>query len=123
MATITDPVDLLLDDDGDLVVGTDLEFSRGVQAVAQGVRIRLLTFLGEWFADLSIGVPYYRDILGQKFDQGRVHSAVRGAILSTPGVREITSLSASYTRSTRILTVEWEVLTEFGSAQGTTEVA
>ena len=119
MATITDPIDLLLDADGDLVVGTDLSLSSGVAAVTQGIRVRLLTFRGEWFLDLDSGVPYYQEILGKKFDQQRAHAAFREAILATPGVNELLSLVVTFDSPTRELRVLWKANTVFGVAEDT----
>lgn len=113
---MADPVDLLLDTDGDLVVAvTDLVFSSGVESVAQALRIRLLTFRGEWFLDLDNGVPYYQDLLGQKFDQITAQAAFREAIVGTDNVDEILSLSTSFDGATRTLNVSWAVTTTFDS--------
>jgi hypothetical protein len=114
MALVTDPIDLLLDGDGDIVVGPDLVFSKGIEAVAQSARIRLLSFKGEWFADLEDGVPYYQNILGQKFNQTHVRDAFRDALLGTADVAEIVSLVTEFNRGTRLLSVSWELLTVFG---------
>ena len=40
----TDPVCLLVDDDGDVVV--PMRFAAGVQAVKQGIRTRILMYRG-----------------------------------------------------------------------------
>ena len=34
--------------------------------VGQRLRLRLLTFEGEWFLDTTYGVPYFQRILGRK---------------------------------------------------------
>jgi hypothetical protein len=110
----TDPVDLLLDDDGDLILISDLMFSTGLNAVAQGIRIRIQSFKGEWFLDLDHGVPYYQDLLGQKFNEVKARAAFRTAILSAPGVTELTSLEVTFDRASRALNVAWKTRTEFG---------
>lgn len=114
MALITEPIDLLLDSDGDLVVGTDLSLSSGLAAIVQGVRIRTQTFRGEWFLDLDHGVPWFTDILGQKYNEIRVRAAFRDAILDTPGIASLTSLRVDFSAGTRLLTVAWEAKSEFG---------
>lgn len=110
-----DPIDLLLDDEGDLVLTSDLEFSTGLQAVAQGIRIRIQTFKGEWFLDLDHGVPYYQDLLGQKFNEIKARAAFRTAIITAPGVTELTTLGVTFDRQTRALEVSWEVRSIFGT--------
>lgn len=122
MPTITDPVDLLLGPDHDLVIGTDLSLSTGLDAIAQGIKVRLLTVRGEWRLNLDSGVPYYEDILGQRFDQTRIHAAIREAILSTPGVRDIISLESSFDGATRTLSVAWEVTSIYGTIADSLEI-
>ena len=122
----TDPIDLLLDQDGDLVItGGRLQFSTGLTAVVQGIRIRLLTFRGEWFLDLDHGIPYLENdsvdaseaILGQKFNEAKARAAFRDMILSAPGVVEILGLAVKFNRGTRQLDVAFRVRTEFGDSE------
>jgi len=47
-----------------LVSGRTSESTR--EAIAQAARCRLRTFLGEWFLDSSIGVPWFEQVLGVK---------------------------------------------------------
>jgi hypothetical protein len=118
----TDPIDLLLDDDGDIVVVEDLRLSSGVAAVAQGIRIRIQSFRGEWFLDLDDGVPYWQDLLGAKFNELRARAAFRDAITSAPGVVQLLSLEVGFDGATRTLTVAWEVRTAFGDLSDRIEV-
>jgi hypothetical protein len=114
-----DKIDFLLDDNGDLVLTSDLVFSIGINAVAQGIRIRIQTFRGEWFLDLDHGVPYYQDLLGHKYNEIKARAAFRDAILSSPGVDDLLSLEVEFNNQTRELTVEWEVQTSFGIIEET----
>ena len=109
-------IDWELDDNGDLIV--PLRYVAGIQSVAQGIRIRILTFRGEWFADLNHGVPWFQDILGQKFDEIVVRNAFRDMILETPGVKRIVSSSATYDTATRATTINWEVESIYGTITG-----
>ncbi len=111
----TDPVDLLLDDDGDLLVsGGLIYFSSGVRGVTQGIRIRMQTFKGEWFLDLNHGVPYWQDILGKKFNEIKVREAFRRAITDAPGVNRVVDLQVEYDGATRAVNVWWKAQTIFG---------
>lgn len=109
----TDPIDLLLAADADLDVSAGLQFSSGTAGVAQGIRIRVLTFKGEWFLDLDFGVPYYEDVLAQRFNEHKARAAFRDVILGAPGVAELISLTVAFDRSTRVLSVAWKVRTAF----------
>lgn len=109
----TDPIDLATTITGDLSIRTGLSFTTGTAAVAQGLRIRLLMFLGEWFLDLSMGIPYL-NIIGQAYDDVLVRTVFRKVILSCPGVQSLASLAVSLNSQTRQLTVSWTVVTVFG---------
>ena len=79
----TDTWDLLITD-GTLTVAT------GNYAIAQDVASCCRTFLGEvWFAPLTIGVPYFQRILGQRVSLQFIKQAEISAGLKTPGVGQI----------------------------------
>ncbi len=118
----TDPIDLLLDDDGDLVVTTDLQWSKGVSGVMQAVRVRIQTFRAEWFADLNHGVPYWQDLLGQKFSALKARAAFRPEIIATPGVVELLKLETTFEGATRTLDIAFETRTEFGDTADEVEL-
>ncbi len=115
MPTITDYVDLLLDEDGDLVVSDDLRLSSGLSAVSQSVRIRLQTFMGEWFLDLSLGVPYYQSLLGHRFSVETAQDVFRKEILASRGVSSVTKLEVSFDAAARRMSVYFEADTIHGS--------
>jgi hypothetical protein len=111
-----DQVDFLLTTDGDLDIteADGLRFTTGLTAIKQGVRRRMQMFLGEWFLDESLGVDYWGSVLGQKFNEARVLQAFRPALLASPGVISIDSLSASFDGATRTVTVNWAIVTSLG---------
>lgn len=112
----SEPRDLLLGSDNDLVVGKDLSFSSGVQAVAQSCRIALQMFEGEWFLNLDVGIPYWDQILTQKPAAAiaAAQLAFRDALRSVVGVLDILQLQVQYVGATRALNVTWQVSTVFG---------
>lgn len=111
-----EPRDLLLGDDNDLVIGSDLSFSRGIGAVVQSCRIALLMFQGEWFMDLDAGLPYWQSILAQKPEVAiaAMRIFVNRELSLVEGVLEVTKLDVSYNASARELVVTWQVLTSLG---------
>jgi hypothetical protein len=113
-------VDWALDDDGDVEFPFRLT-TPGVEAVKQGIRIRIQTFLGEWFLDLDFGIPWFEKILGQKFNEAEIRNAFRALILETPGVLELISLTATYTSATRTVAIDWVVRTADGVVADTVE--
>ena len=64
--------------------------------VAQRLRIRLQTFLGEWFLATGYGVPYWQRILGRKVSKTSVDRIFQEQILGERGVREIVSFSSTF---------------------------
>ena len=125
MPLVTDRVDLLLDLNNELVIDGDLQFSSGVDAVAQTIRLKLQAFMGEWFIDLTDGVPWYQSILGQKYDQNQLLGILRDPILRVSGVSSIVSLSSIWDPGTRTATISWKVMTKFSDTPvgGTLPVA
>ena len=120
----TDPLDIALGDDGDMLFGDDggPYFTSGLAGVAQLCRTAVLLFKGEWFQDLDAGVPWMENgtvleadaILGGPFDEARVRAAVRDALLGVVGVLSITRLEVSFDAADRELTITWSVRTVFG---------
>jgi len=64
--------------------------------VAQRLRIRLQTFLGEWFLNTGYGVPYWQRILGKKTSKTAIDRIFQEQILDERGVREISSFSSTF---------------------------
>ena len=110
------PRDLLLDENNDLVVTTDLQFSRGITAVTQSCRIALQLFQDEWFLDMDAGLPYWQSILAQKptvaIAAARIFIARELRLVE--GVLDILKLIVSYDGANRKLIVEWQVSTGLG---------
>lgn len=103
-------MDFKLTSGGDLDFSTDdLVLLDHIEAVAQHLRIRLRFFLGEWFLDQRVGIPYFEKILGKVGRRENVvRSILRKAILDTSGVEALRSLSLTYTGETRLLTLEFD---------------
>lgn len=97
-----------------IVTEAGLEIVTDALAVGQHVRQRLMTFVGEWFLDNRVGVPWLSRIMARKFDPELAESVVKAEILKTDGVREITAFSVSFSKTTRGLNIkEIEVLTDY----------
>ena len=123
MPLLTDPIDLLLDGNNDLVFKDgDLVFSTGIDAVVQACRIAMQMFKDEWFLNLDAGLPYWDSILGQK-PAVAVQAAtiyIRRELELIDGVVDVTKLDVTYVRATRTLKVDWQVDTEFGETPSDT---
>jgi|GEM_PF-1456259 len=82
--------------------------SVGVAYVRQKIASRLKFFLGEWFRDLRLGVPYYRNILVKNADLDVARTLLRRTILSVQEVASITRLVLANDARARTLAVEFE---------------
>ena len=71
----------------------DLALNAGVidgpSYLAQRINCRLKFFLGEWFLDRRLGVPYYRDVLRKGADHNVVRSVLLKVVATTPGVSTV----------------------------------
>ncbi len=86
-----------------------------VDAVAQHMKIRLGTFLGEWFLDTRIGIPYYRDVLVKNPNRLVVESIFRDVIINTNGISGIDGFTFNLDSSTRTLRIETTPILEDGT--------
>ncbi len=106
----------------------DLEFPlrliSGLEAVAVGCRTRVMMCRGEWFLDLSVGIPYLptsdgavpenQAILGGKFNHVAIRQAFLQELMSVPGVVDVPTLRVSFDGATRNLEVIWVARAQFG---------
>lgn len=91
-------MDLLLDP-----LTNDLVFVNGVskvtqtqsEVVAQRLKITLYTFLGEWFLDTTLGVPYFQQIFGKNRSKNAIDVIFQNIIAADPGVIEIREFSST----------------------------
>lgn len=67
------------------------------EEVAQLLFTRFRFFLGEWFLDASVGVPWLQQILGVKNSILVVQSILRSVVVSCPGVLSLLSFAAPVT--------------------------
>lgn len=95
--------DILLDRTGDIaIIKGDISI---VESLRQAVAIKLRWFLGEWIFNPELGVPYYEEIFGKGIDLKRVEAIIEEAILDVDGIESVSSVTASYSRTSRSLSV------------------
>ena len=79
-----------LNAEGDLDVKNNaLSLTAGIDAIRQHLTVKLRIFLGEWFLDRSVGVPWYQEILVKAPLFAVVQERLKVIILETPGVLEL----------------------------------
>lgn len=84
--------------------------------VAQRLKIRLLTFRGEWFLDTTVGLPYFQTILVRGVSKATIDAIFQEEILSDPDVVELVDFNSlidvqarSYNLSFRVRTNQNQV--------------
>jgi hypothetical protein len=94
------------DANGDYVFGHGkVDFFVNEPAVfAQAVKTRLRLFLGEYFVDTTVGMPWQAQVLGYN-TQDVYDGAVRKCIKETPGFLSFVSYSSQLDRATRTLSL------------------
>lgn len=107
--------DILLGTDNDIeLVDGDLHLTLDDEAIAQHLKQRLKTFLGEWFLDNRVGIPYYQHILVKNPNPLVLDSIFKSVILNTPGVEELTEFDIDLEPATRVMTLIFRVRTITG---------
>ena len=100
---------------GDLLISNgDLVIVTGLTEIQQNVLQNVRTFLGEWFLDNTVGVPYFQQILVKNPDQGKVDALIQNAILSTPGIVQLLSYASSINTQSRSISIQFKALSTSG---------
>lgn len=92
------------------------DYKRNNAAVAQNIRTRLSSFLGDCFFDSGAGIDWFT-LLGSK-DQLTLNLSINAVILNTPDVTGILQTFLKLSEN-RIFTVNYKVQTTFSVASGT----
>jgi hypothetical protein len=82
--------------------------------VAQRIKITLQTFLGEWFLNTTVGVPYFEAIFGKVKSKASIDLLLQEKILADPGVIEMVSFESELDNSKRVYSMSFKVRTSEG---------
>ncbi|HBG77246.1 MAG TPA: hypothetical protein DDW84_00140 [Phycisphaerales bacterium] len=107
--------DLALDNlNNDLsIVGGGFVSVVSAQEVAQRVRTHLQRWFGEWFLNITLGVPYAEKLLGQK-DKTLIELYLRKEIATIDGVEKIKTFNIVQDYAARAITAYIELTTTYG---------
>lgn len=104
-----------LDVNGDMTFGQGLaNFAAASEACSQNIKTRLLLLGGEWFLDISSGVPYLNQIFPERADPQTIESVLKKTIVETTDVQSLNSFSMFVDHNIRKLTVSASVTTIYG---------
>lgn len=104
-----------LDENGDYSFGKgqDNFWINVPDAVAQAVETTLKLWLGEWFVDTSLGVPFLQGILG-KHDKDLADRTIQDSISAIQGVLNIVDYSSTANADIRSLSAQATINTIYG---------
>lgn len=103
--------------DGDYVFGNNSsDYIEKDDAIAQAIKTKLYLFYGEWWEDISIGLPMFQSILGQVSNSNLRQTVIllcAEQINKVAGVTNVDSISVDI--SARKLSLTIDVTTENGT--------
>jgi len=94
--------------------GQQFGFNLGRRAIAQRLLIKFGTFLGEWFLDVTAGIPYREEVLVRAPDEAVLSALFRQNILETTGVTGISEFALALQPASRGLSVSFVATTDEG---------
>lgn len=97
-----------------LIKDGDFLLIDNAERVAQQIKVKLLTFLGECFLDNTWGVPYLEYILVKQPNQDLIKQILSEQISSVDDVKSLNALELDYQVKVRTLIINYEVSTEYG---------
>lgn len=106
------PTDIKLDQnthDIDLTSGSLALIETNPSAVAQRVKVAILTKKGEWFIDVNAGLPYYQEFFKNKNNKALIDRTLISYISKVEGVVNLAEYSSVITNDRKLnvnITVE-----------------
>ncbi len=110
-----------LDENGDYSFGNNsLDYIEDNDAIIQAIKTKLYLFYGEWWEDISLGLPMFQSILGQVSNENLRRTVIllcAEQIQSVEGVSSVDSIVVGI--SARKLTLDIDVTTSYGTSVNT----
>lgn len=110
-----------LDDTGDIELDNGnlvLTTNDSDDEIIQRLRGRLQLFLGEWFLNTSIGIPYLQLVYRKGVDPEIISNYFKDEILATDGIQGITRFDPiEYDPRARRMTITFSVVTDNGNEE------
>lgn len=104
-----------LDNDGDLqITNNAFSLTEGIEAIRQHLQCKFRLFLGEWFLDLDVGVPWFQEVFRKQTTFVVLQEIFKETILTTPGVIQLLTFTFDYDNFTREAVVNFSCQTTEG---------
>jgi len=105
-----------------LIVDLGASLVTDIDQIAQNLAIRLKFFLGEWYLNILVGLPFYQYFFIKDPNQIQVETFLMDEIANTSGVDQITSFSTSYDARNRLFDVSFACMTISGNLELNLEI-
>lgn len=102
--------DVYLTDEGDIAI-----VSEGDQVVSH-VQSRLYTYLGEWYFNTAIGIPWISEMFTPETTYEQKAAILKQVIQRTPEVRRIIEFNYGVDPTNRIAEVEYRAETDYSQS-------
>lgn len=102
-------IDFELDPVSNDLVFQDFDFGLvdDTRQIMQNLAIRLRFFLGEWYLDITQGLPYFETFFRKSPNQIQIESILKEEIVNTRGIVEITRFETNFDQQRRVYTVNF----------------
>lgn len=106
---------LALDSNHDIIIGRGATRIGGAEQIAQLVKCRLLTLLGEWKQDTSLGIPWFEGIFTKTVRPADIQLTIANIIRGTAGVQQLISIELDADYRARTLTITFTAISDYGN--------
>lgn len=106
---------LALDSNHDIIIGRGATRIGGAEQIAQLVKCRLLTLLGEWKQDTSLGIPWFEGIFTKNVRPADIQLTIANIIRGTAGVQQLISIELDANYRARTLTITFTAISDYGN--------
>ena len=106
---------LALDSNHDIIIGRGATRIGGAEQIAQLVKCRLLTLLGEWKQDTSLGIPWFEGIFTKNVRPADIQLTIANIIRGTAGVQQLISIDLDADYRARTLTITFTAISDYGN--------
>ena len=106
---------LALDSNHDIIIGRGATRIGGAEQIAQLVKCRLLTLLGEWNQDTSLGIPWFEGIFTKNVRPADIQLTIANIIRGTAGVQQLISIELDADYRARTLTITFTAISDYGN--------
>ena len=106
---------LALDSNHDIIIGRGATRIGGAEQIAQLVKCRLLTLLGEWKQDTSLGIPWFEGIFTKNVRPADIQLTIANIIRGTAGVQQLISIELDADYRARRLTITFTAISDYGN--------